>query len=93
MKTLEVVGKLEGLLTSISEIVNIGFNIFTGVGATITLITALVDRFKKEDPLKEWTQEEINAEADAVIAGIKERDKDFVKDEPDDESDDDGSDA
>lgn len=93
MKTLEVVGKLEGLMTSISEIVNIGFNVFTGVGATITLITALVDRFKKEDPLKEWTQEEINAEADAVIAGIKERDKDFVKDEPDDESDDDGSDA
>lgn len=90
MKTTEILSKLEASIEPISELAGLfGVPIPGAISTVLSLANGLIARFSQADPDKDWTQDEINAEADAMIAGIRGRDTDFVKDDVDDSDDDD----
>jgi len=90
MRIQDVIAKIDAALQPSIELASVfGLTPPGALLGVISLGNALIAHFGKLDPNADYTQEQINAEADAAIAGIHERDKDFVRDE---EGGDDGQD-
>lgn len=83
MKAKEIVAKATASLDPLNQIAGIwGLVIPAPIGLAIAGTNAIIQHFSGPDidPERDYTQEEIDAKADAAIQGILDRDKDFVKD-------------
>jgi hypothetical protein len=73
-KTFEILSAIDTIIPRIAGTIGV---ITSLVSIGVAFYQGLRDRFAAADPEKDWTPDEINAEADAMIAGIHSRDDEF----------------
>lgn len=69
-KTTEILEKLDDIILALTGGLNIGLTIVQGSLGAYKLIR---EHFASKDPSKNWTQEEIDKEANEAVQGLTER--------------------